>query len=101
MPRLISIGVLFLLIGAGIGYVVAQYRFGYPTPYELNGPLGIVWGAEVGSLPRGTHMNYRSAEHGEVEFYVVVRVPQQEAQLLLKRLPTDHYNGHRHLKAKQ
>jgi hypothetical protein len=89
--------ILCLLIGTGFGYLWAQHRFDYPTTFELSRTMTIVSGVEVGSLPRGTHMYYRSSEHDQLEFYVFVRLPLDQAQGLLNPIETDHYNGHRHL----
>jgi hypothetical protein len=98
--RLFVTAIACLLVGGGFGYLVSEYQFSRADVYQPTRSLSITSGTEIGSLPPGTYMNYRNLEHGEVEFYVFVKVPLDQAKAILKPATSDRYGGHRHLDAK-
>ena len=100
MLRLIVTAIACLLVGAGFGYIVSEYQFSRADAYEPTRSLSITSGTEIGSLPRGTYMNYRNLEHGQVEFYIFVKVPLDQAKAILRPATIDRYGGHRHLETK-
>ena len=101
MPRLILTATLCLLVGTGVGFFLSEYHFGRAAAYEPTRSLNVTSGTGSGVLPAGTYMSYRNAEHGEVEFYVFVRVPVEQMRAVLRPAAADRYGQHRHLEAQQ
>ena len=82
---------LLLTMTFGAGYLVASWRwFAHPDSYELRKPVAVrVSGSEQGVLPRGSKLYYQSSAHGSVDFYVLVRLPIEEAKVNLKKVDTE------------
>jgi len=90
--------VLILLLIFGVGYLVASWRFIYGSTWQLEEPIEISIGGNKGVLPKGTELHYQSMAHGEVDFYVFVRVPQERAKVKTTKVEVDTYNGIKRLR---
>jgi hypothetical protein len=87
-----------LLIVFVAGYLASSWRFVYSGIYTLNEPVTIESGAELGVLPKGTELHYQSRAHGDVDFYVFVRMPHEKAMEKTTKIEADTYNGIKRLK---
>ena len=96
---LLLTAIVCLVFGAGFGYLLSEYHFPRATAFEPSEALRISSGSEVGVLPRGTSMHYRSRDRDHVKFYVFVRVPIDQATLLIKPASTDRESDNRYLEA--
>ena len=89
-----AIGVSF-----GAGYLYSVWNFVYSDTYELQENIQLVAnGEEQGVLPKGAELHYQSAAHNEVDFYVFVRLPQDKAMAITKKVKVDTYNGVKRLR---
>ena len=85
--------VIILLVVFGAGYLAASWRSVYGSTWLLEEPIEISAGEEKGFLPKGTELHYQSMAHGEVDFYVFVRIPQEKAKEKTSKVEVDYYNG--------
>jgi hypothetical protein len=92
--------IICFVFGGGFGYLLSEYHFPRAKADELTEALRVAWGTQIGLLPRGTQMHYRHRDRDFVEFYVFVRVPVEQATLVLKPAAADRDNGHGHLDAR-
>jgi hypothetical protein len=100
MRALLAISSIFcLLVGTAFGYLLSQYHFPRATAHELSQPLRVSSSVEAGLLPLGTRMHYQSHDRDHVRFYVFVRVPLDQATLLIKPVASGDNGGNRTLEA--
>ncbi|AFU99836.2 hypothetical protein [Simiduia agarivorans] len=94
-----TIGTLFLFILFFVsGYLVASWNFVYGTTYVLTESIVLESGQAVGELPAGTELHYQSMAHGEIDYYVFVRMPLKKSMEIRKKVEVDTYNGIKRLK---
>ena len=95
-----ALGILLALaVSFGAGYFYSGWSFVYSETYELQESIPLVAnGKEQGLLPKGTELHYQSSAHNEVDFYVFVKVPQEKAKAITKRVEVDTYNGIKRLR---
>ncbi len=88
------IGKIFILLFVFVaGYLFASQRFVYGDTWVLMEPIEIMAGKEKGLLPKGAELHYQSMAHGEVDFYVFVRVPIEKAKKKTSKVEADTRNG--------
>jgi hypothetical protein len=91
--------IICFVFGSGFGYLLSEYHFPRAKADELTEALRVAWGTQMGLLPRGTQMHYHGRDRDFAEFYVFVRIPVEQATLVLKAAATDRDSAHGHLDA--
>lgn len=97
ISKVLSVAFLALLV-FGAGYLTAKWRFVYGQTWKLEESITVEAGAESGVLPAGTELHYQSRAHGEIDFYVFVRIPQDKATEMVSRVEVDAYYGIKRLR---
>lgn len=93
------IGIIFLLVVFFVsGYLVATWNFVYGTTYVLTESIVLESGQAVGELPAGTELHYQSMAHGEIDYYVFVRMPMKKSMEIREKIEVDTYHGIKRLK---
>lgn len=90
---------LVLVVSFVAGYLFSGWNFVYSDTYELQESIPLLAnGKEQGLLPKGTELHYQSSAHNEVDFYVFVKLPQEKAKVIAKKVDVDTYNGIKRLR---
>jgi hypothetical protein len=91
--------IIAVLLSFGLGHEVATWNFVRGDIWELNSPMTVsAGGQEIGSLPKGTRLHYRSMAHDYVDFYLFIRAPIEESKEKTQKVKTDPERGIKLLK---